>query len=183
MTSTGDMDLLQEYATRNSEPAFATLVSRHINLVYSVAIRRVGNHHHAQEITQAVFVILARKAGSLSRKTVLPGWLFQTARLTAASFLRSETRRARREQEAFMQSYVDEDKSDAWQQIAPLLDDAIAGLDEKDRNAVVLRFLEGKDYVEIGSALGASAEAAQVRVSRAVEKLRKIFGKRGVALS
>jgi RNA polymerase sigma factor (sigma-70 family) len=102
MLAMDDMALLQEYALRNSEEAFATLVSRHIDLVYSAALRHVGNHHQAQEITQAVFVILARKARSLSPKTVLPGWLFQTARLTAANHLRSEIRRARREQEAYM---------------------------------------------------------------------------------
>ena len=183
MTTTDDQELLREYASRSSEPAFATLVSRHVDMVYSVALRCVGNHHQAEEITQAVFVVLARKAGSLRRGTVLSGWLFHTARLTTANFIRTETRRARREQEAFMQSHVEENQTEVWQQIAPLLDDAIADLGEKDRNAVVLRFVKGKDYTEVGEVLGASQEAAQVRVSRAVEKLRKIFSKRGVVLS
>src|SRR5436190_11224616 len=115
-----DSELLREYGLRQSETAFATLVSRHIDLVYSAAMRRVGNHHQAEEITQAVFVVLARKAGSLRAGTVLPGWLFQTTRLTAANYLRTEIRRARREQEAFMQSNSEESAPDPWQQLAPL---------------------------------------------------------------
>ena len=178
-----DMDLLKEYASRSSESAFATLVSRHIDMVYSVAMRCTGNHHHAEEITQAVFALLAAKAGSLSSGIVLSGWLFHTARLTAANFVRKEIRRTRREQEAFMQSNMQENQTAIWEQIAPLLDDAIADLGEKDRNAVVLRFVNGKDYSEVAAALGTTAQSAQVRVSRAVEKLRKIFSKRGVVLS
>jgi RNA polymerase sigma factor (sigma-70 family) len=178
-----DMELLQEYAFRGSEEAFATLVSRHVDLVYSAALRHGGNHHQAQEITQAVFIILARKARSLSPNTILAGWLFQTTRLTAANFLRTEIRRTRREQEAYMQSTPDDHSTELWQQLAPVLNDAIAGLGEKDRNAVVLRFLQGKDFKEVGVALGATEEAAQMRVGRALEKLRKIFAKRGVVLS
>src|SRR5689334_6254148 len=115
MLEIDDMALLREYVLRNSEPAFSTLVSRHIDLVYSAALRQVGNHHSAEEITQAVFVILARKAPSLSPGTILPGWLFRTARLTAANHLRSEIRRARREQEAFMQSNPHDDSDHLWQ--------------------------------------------------------------------
>src|SRR4051812_39467454 len=163
MPMPGDMELLQEYASRNAEEAFATLVSRHIGMVYSVALRHVGNAHQAQEITQAVFIILARKACSLRPGTVLSGWLFQTARLTAANSLRTEIRRMRREQEACMQSTLRENETDSWKQIAPLLDKAIADLGEADRNAVVLRFLEGKDLKEVGAALGTSEEAAKKR--------------------
>src|SRR5580698_5108563 len=140
MTMASDMELLREYAANNSGAAFAALVSRHINLVHAVAMRHAGNPQHAEEITQAVFIILARKAGSLRAGTVLSGWLFHTARLTAANLLRSEMRRAKREQEAYMQSTLeDAGGNDAWQQIAPLLDDAIATLGGKDRNAVVMR--------------------------------------------
>ena len=99
-----DMDLLRQYAIGNSDAAFAALVSRHVDLVYSAALRKTGNLHAAEEITQAVFIILAQKAGRILDKTILPGWLYQTARLTASSFLRRETRRVRREQEAFMQT-------------------------------------------------------------------------------
>lgn len=179
-----DMELVQEYATRNSEPAFATLVERHINLVYCVALRQVGNPHQAEEITQAVFIILARKAANLRRGTILAGWLFQTVRLTAANFRRTEIRRAQREQEAYMQSNLQEAETDSvWQQIGPMLDAAIADLGEKDRNAILLRFVEGKELREVGVALGATEAATQRRVSRAVEKMRTFFTKRGIVIS
>src|ERR1700759_918112 len=109
MLASDDTELLREYAVRNLETAFATLVSRHLDLVYATALRHVGNHHQAQEIAQAVFIILARKARSLSPKTVLAGWFFQTTRLTAANHVRAEIRRARREQEAYIQSQPSED--------------------------------------------------------------------------
>ena len=96
MQPTDDMGLLREYARGHSEEAFAALVTRHIDLVYSAALRHVGNHHQAEEITQAVFMVLARKARSLGPGTVLAGWLFRTSRLTAANYLRAEKRRARR---------------------------------------------------------------------------------------
>src|SRR6266481_6271590 len=183
MPELDDMELLREYALRNSEEAFATLVSRHIDLVYSAALRQVGNHHQAEEITQAVFVILARKARSISPGTILPGWLFRTARLSAANHLRAEIRRTRREQEAYMQSNPSDNSDELWQQMAPALNDVIDSLREKDRNAIVLRFLKGKDYKEVAAALGGTEEAAQMRVSRTLEKLRKLFAKRGVVLS
>src|SRR3989475_2244493 len=122
---TDDMDLLREYARRNSEEAFATLVSRHINLVYSVALRQVCDPHLAEEITQAVFVILARKAKSLSPKTILAGWLCRTARYASADALKIQRRRQFREQEAHMQSILNESDSDVWRQLAPHLDEAL----------------------------------------------------------
>ena len=183
MPELDDIELLTQYARNNSEAAFATLVTRHVNLVYSTALRNAGNPHAAEEITQAVFIILAGKARSLSPQTVLSGWLYQTARLTAANFLRAEVRRQHREQEAYMQSLLNEPEPNVWPQIAPLLDAAMAGLGEKDRNAVVLRFFENKSLGEVGRALGASENAAKMRVNRALEKLRKFFFKRGVTLS
>ena len=178
-----DMELLREYATRHSEEAFATLVRRHIDLVYTAALRHTRNHHQAQEVTQAVFVVLARKAGSLNPRTVLAGWLFQTARLTAANYVRGEIRRARREQEACMQSDPNDQAEESWRHVAPILNEIIGDLREKDRDAIVLRFLQGKDYRQVAAALGASEEAAQMRVSRALEKMRKMFARRGVVLS
>jgi RNA polymerase sigma factor (sigma-70 family) len=183
MQSMGDSELLREYALRNSEEAFATLVSRHIDMVYSAALRHVANHHLAEEITQAVFVILSRKAATLSPATVLAGWLFRATCLTAANYLRAEIRRAHREQESFMQSNLNEDRADLGCEIAPMLNDAIAALSERDRNAVVLRFLQGKDYKSVAAAIGGTEEAAQMRVGRALEKLRKIFSKRGLVVS
>src|SRR5271156_272115 len=137
MPETDDIALLKEFAETDSETAFAEIVSRHLNLVYSTALRATSDAHAAQEIAQAVFIILARKAKSLGAKTILPGWLYQTTRLTAANHLRGEIRRQKREQEAFMQSTLNETESGAWLQIAPLLEDAMARLGEKDRNAVV----------------------------------------------
>ena len=108
-----DLALLQEYARSNSEEAFATLVSRYVNLVYSVALRQVRDAHLAEEITQAVFIILARKADSLGDKTILPGWLCRTARYASANALTIQRRRQHREQEAYMQSTSNEAESDA----------------------------------------------------------------------
>jgi RNA polymerase sigma factor (sigma-70 family) len=143
-------------------------------------LRRAGNVHQAEEITQAVFVILATKAGRLRRGVILEGWLYQTARLTTVTHIRSEIRRAHREQKAFMQTTSNENEADAWSQMAPLLDGALADLNERDRNAVVLRFFYGKSLREIGVALGASEDSARMRVQRALEKLRQYFFKRGV---
>ena len=183
MQTSDDMQLLREYATSQSEDAFATLVSRHINLVYSAALRQVGNPHYAEEIAQAVFVILARKCGALRPGVVLSGWLYHTARLASANFLRGEYRRQRREQEAYMQSSLNEPESSSWRQVAPLLDEAMARLSEKDRNAIVLRYFEGKEMGQIAAALGSSEYAAKMRLSRAVDKMRDFFVKRGMPIS
>jgi len=161
MQEIADHDLLAQYVGNQSEAAFTALVQRHVNLVYSAALRHVGNPHQAEEITQAVFITLTRKAQSLSRRTILSGWLYQTARLTAANFLRAEVRRARHQQEAHMQSPLNEPETEtdnAWQQIAPLLDDAMGRLAEKDRNAVLLRFFDGKSLGEVGVMLGVSED-------------------------
>jgi RNA polymerase sigma factor (sigma-70 family) len=179
MQELDDMALLREYVERASGEAFAEIVSRHVNQVYSVALRHTGNPHSAEEITQTVFVILARKSRSLGRRVILSGWLYQTARLTAVTFIRGEIRRARREQEAHMQTIVNEE-AETWRQIAPLLDAGMARLNEADRHAVVLRFFDGKSMREVGAALGANEDAAKKRVNRALEKLRNFFAKRGV---
>jgi len=180
MPELDDQQLLREFAKTNSETAFAALVARHVNLVYSTALRFCGNPHRAEEVTQAVFIILARKAKSLGGKTVLSGWLYQTARMTAANVVKGEIRRQRREQEAYMQSTLNEPDPAAWEQIAPLLDDAMGRLGEIDRNAVVLRFFENKTAREVAAALQLTEAAAHKRVNRALDKLRKFFTKRGV---
>jgi RNA polymerase sigma factor (sigma-70 family) len=181
MQEVADMELLRQYADRNSDEAFTALVARHVNLVYAAALRKTGNADAAGEITQAVFIILAQKAGRLSQRTILSGWLYQTTRLAAANFLRTEIRRVRREQEAYMQSLANETEPELWTQMAPLLEDAMGQLGEKDRNAIALRFFEGKSFQEIGAAFGASENAAKKRVAHALEKLHRYFSKHGVS--
>jgi RNA polymerase sigma factor (sigma-70 family) len=185
-----DLTLLREYARNHSEAAFAALVSHYVNLVYSVALRQVRDTHLAGEITQAVFIILARKADSLGDKIILPGWLCRTARYASANALTIQRRRQHREQEAYMQSQIDsgtgfqpvgEDEVQMWNEISPLLDGAMEKLGQKDHDALVLRFFENKTFAEVGATLGASEDAAKMRVNRALEKLRKFFTKRGVS--
>jgi len=177
-----DMDLLRQYADGHSDAAFAALVSRHLDLVYSAALRKTANPHAAEEITQAVFIILAQKAGRIVDKTILPGWLYQTARLTASSFLRRETRRVRREQEAYMQTEPHAVAPDeTWERLAPLLEDAMGQLGDQDRAAVVLRFFGGKSFAEVAATAGVSENAAKKRVGHALEKLHRYFSRRGVS--
>jgi RNA polymerase sigma factor (sigma-70 family) len=183
MQELDDAALLREYVERDSEEAFATLVARHINKVYSAALRYTGNSHQAEEITQAVFVILARKSRSLGNHVLLSGWLYQTARLAALTFIRGEIRRGRREEEAHMQTVLNEGESDVWAQITPLLDAGMGGLNEVERHAIVLRFFDGKSMKDVGAALGRSEDAAKMRVNRAVAKLQKFFQKRGISSS
>jgi RNA polymerase sigma factor (sigma-70 family) len=167
-----DMALVREFAASQSEQAFETLVSRHVNLVYSAALRQARDAGLAQEITQAVFIILARKAGSLSPKTIVSGWLYRTARFAAADALKIQRRRQHREQEALMEGVFQNEPDAAWEQLSPLLDEAMARLRDKDRDAIVLRFFENKSLQEVG--------AAQKRVARGLDKLRAFFAKRGV---
>ena len=176
-----DMRLVREYAARQSESAFAALVSRHTNLVYSAALRQTRDPQLAEEVTQVVFIILARKAASLGAKTILNGWLYRTACYVSGSALKRELRRQHREQEAYMQSELDAQAGSTWKQLSPLLDEAMLRLDRTDRDALVLRFFEGCSLNEVGHALGASEEAAKKRVNRALEKLRNFFAKRGVS--
>jgi RNA polymerase sigma factor (sigma-70 family) len=173
--------LLRQYVENRSDEAFAALVARHVNLVYSIAMRQVGNPHQAEEITQSVFILLAKKAWRLRHERVLSSWLFNTTRLTAINFVRSETRRHRREQEAYMQTTLEESGEELWQRISPLLDAAVAALSEKERRAIVLRFYEGRNLREVGDALCASEEAAKKRVARGLEKLQKYFSNRGIS--
>jgi RNA polymerase sigma factor (sigma-70 family) len=176
-----DITLLRQYAG-GDQSAFTVLFERHVHLVYSVALRQSRNPSHAEEVTQAVFILLARKAKSLSSKTILSGWLYQAARLTTASLIKREIRRQRREQEVYMQTLTEPDIS-LWEQISPLLDDAMGWLGEKERDAIVLRFFENRTPQEVAAALKLNEATSRKRVSRALEKLRTFFAKRGVVLT
>jgi RNA polymerase sigma factor (sigma-70 family) len=184
-TGPGDQELLREYAASQSEEAFAGLTRRHLDWVHAAALRQTGSYALAQDVTQAVFIVLARKAASLSRETVLSGWLFRAVRYAVLDTHKLEKRRQLREQEAAQmeQTHSAGDSQEAWEQMAPVLDEAMSGLGEKDRHAVLLRFFEKKSFGEIGAVLGGNENSARVRVVRAVEKLRAFFQKRGVTLS
>lgn len=184
---TEDADLLRRYADENSEAAFADLVRRHVDHVYSTALRLVGGDaHRAEDVTQMVFVSLARKAPALIPHPVLAGWLYTAAHHAAAQVVRGEARRRRHEEEAHTMNEILKDVSGAkadWEQVRPVLDAALRELGERDREAVVLRFFVQRPFAEIGRVLRVSEDAARMRVERAVEKLRLQLVRRGVSSS
>jgi RNA polymerase sigma factor (sigma-70 family) len=186
-----DRQLLRRYAADGSEAAFRELVARHVNLVYSAALRRTGGDAQlAQDVAQLVFTDLARKARSLPENVVLPGWLHRATRYAAAQLLRTARRRTAREQEAVtMNSILSEADSDParrspteadWAQIRPLLDQVLDDLSDEDRDAVILRFFEQRSLAEVGQALSANEDAVRKRVTRALEKLRADLVRRGI---
>ncbi len=179
-----DWQLLRRFVDHNSQEAFATLTTRYLNLVYSVCRRELTDAQTAEDVTQAVFLILARKAPTLRRSVILSGWLFQTARFAARNARRREARRKAWEERAMEQMPSAEGEGDAlWDQISPVVNDALAALGAKDREAVLLRFAEGLSFPELGMALGTSEDAARMRLNRAIDRLRRFFAKQGVPLS
>jgi len=183
MPADADQELLRRYAHQRDEQAFAELVHRHVNLVWAAARRVTGNSELARDVAQTVFTDLARKAGSLPPETVLAGWLHCASCHAAAKQVRGEVRRARREQLSMITQTTDaSDTADARAagELQPLLDAALAELPAADRDAVVLRFLAGRSLAQVGEALGTGEDAAQKRVSRALEKLRETFRRRGL---
>jgi RNA polymerase sigma factor (sigma-70 family) len=181
VNSRTDQQLLSDYAKHRLEAAFAELVRRHIDFVYSAALRMVRDTHLADDVTQAVFVALARNVRQLVDCAVLPGWLHRTTQNLAANAVRSDVRRRNREQEvAVMNELLCATPDTSWEHIAPHLDEALGELSEPDRDAVLLRYFKNHDLRTVGATLGISDDAAQKRVSRAVERLREFFVKRGV---
>jgi RNA polymerase sigma factor (sigma-70 family) len=186
---TTDSELLQRFARTNSEDAFAELVRRHVNLVYSAALRQAnGDAHLAQDVAQTVFTDLARKAASLARRESLTGWLYTSAHFAAGKIARTESRRRERE-EKFMRERnesgtgfqpVSSAPEADWNKIRPALDDAMHELKESDREAILLRYFENHPFAEVGAKLGLNENTARMRVERALEKLRGILSKRGV---
>lgn len=181
-----DTQLLKQYAGIASEQAFRELVERHIQLVNSTALRMVaGDVHLAKDVTQVVFTDLARKAASLPGDIVLGGWLHRHTCYTAAKTVRTEIRRRDRERIAMEINDANESSppESHWQQLASVLDDALNHLGAQDRDAIVLRYLQSRDLRSIGLTIGTSEDAAQKRISRALEKLRRFLTHRGITLS
>jgi RNA polymerase sigma factor (sigma-70 family) len=177
-----DWQTLSEYVRTGAENAFRSLVDRHLGLVHSIAMREVRDPELAREVSQAVFVLLARKARSFRPSVVLSAWLFRTTRFVALRALRSEQRRQRREQEAMRMQILNE-PSEAWPRLAPVLDETLANLNESDRGALLLRFYEDRNLHEVGAKLGITDAAAKKRVSRALDRLRAAFARRGFTVS
>jgi RNA polymerase sigma factor (sigma-70 family) len=172
-----DLDLLERYSREHSQDCFTALVTRYMNLVHSAALRQVRSPQLAEDVCQTVFAQLARKADKLKPNTILSAWLYQTTRNASIDVVRSEVRRKAREEIAIQMSAPNE-TSAGWTDIEPLLDEAMQSLEQTDRTAILLRFFEGKSLGEVGHALGSSEDAAQKRIQRAVERLRKFFEKR-----
>jgi RNA polymerase sigma factor (sigma-70 family) len=178
-----DATLLRRYAEDRSEAAFTELVHRHLDLVYSAALRRTGGDtHRAADVAQQVFGSLARNARKLSRHSVLPAWLHTATRNASLNLMISEQRRRARESEAAAPETGAPGAAESpdWERIKPILDGAIDELAGPDREAVVLRFLESREFSEIGLALRMSADAARMRTGRALEKLRALLARRGI---
>jgi RNA polymerase sigma factor (sigma-70 family) len=180
MTET-DHQLLSRYAGQNAEDAFAAVVRRHLDLVFSAALRQVRSPQLAEEVAQSVFSDLARRAPDLAPDTVLPAWLYQVTRRSAIDVVRRESRRQLREQIACEMNVMNAPAAD-WSRVEPLLDEAMETLDNADRTAILLRYFENQSLREVGQALGTSDDAAQKRVSRALERLRKFLAKNGVTV-
>lgn len=176
-----NLELLKCYYRDRSEEAFSEIVRRHVDLVYSAALRQVRSPQLAEEVAQSVFTDLSRKAPGLAPDTILPAWLYEVTRRTAIDVVRRESRRQLHEQVAA--ELLAMNTADAnWTNIEPLLDEAMEALDATDRAAVLLRYFQNKSLREVGQTLGTSEDAAQKRVSRAVDRLRAFFAQHGVSV-
>jgi RNA polymerase sigma factor (sigma-70 family) len=184
MPPKSDAQLIQDFAEHGTEAAFEEIVSRHANLVYSAAIRQVELSDIAAEVAQSSFVALAQAASSLAaqlnKDATLAGWLCRTARNIALKLRRDEFRRRSREKRAMENLEPTSNSTVDWERVRPVLDDAMSELSESDYDALVLRFFRNQDLRSVGHALGVTDDAAQKRVSRALDKLRDLLCKRGI---
>lgn len=190
MDSRSDLELLADYARTGAQSAFAELVHRHVDLVYTAARRQVRDPHLAEDVAQAVFLVLARKAGTIGSRVVLEGWLLNATRFASRDALRQRQRRQRHEAVAALQRSQQVQRGEpsssnsAQQQeeadkIDSILDEALARLGAASRDAVVLRFFQNKSFRDVGQELGIGEQAAKQRVSRALRKLRKMLARSG----
>jgi len=179
-----DIELLREYAKRNSDEAFQELVERHTDLVYSAAFRQLRDAHLAKDVTQTVFIALARKAGGFPPGAVVEGWLFRAAHFAALNAARRAQRQEHWIQTAAQMENPTNDPvaGEAWEQMVPILNETMAQLWDTERDALLLRFFKGRSFRDVGAGLGLSEDAAKKRVARALEKLRALLGRRGVVL-
>lgn len=176
-----DRELLRVYAQQGSEEAFAALAQRHLDLVYWTALRQVRSPQLAEEVAQSVFADLARRADQMKPDCILTAWLYRVTRCAAIDVVRGESRRRRREQAASRLAETEPPET-AWAAVEPLLDEALERLGQTDRSAILLRYFANKSLREVGEELRISEDAAQKRVSRAIESLRQFFSRRGVAI-
>jgi RNA polymerase sigma factor (sigma-70 family) len=180
---TDDAELLRRYAEKRAEAAFAEFVQRHIGLVYAAARRRLGGDAHgAADVAQVVFVAAAREASALARHASVTGWLYTTTRNAALNHMREEHRRKQRERDAFTagELLVEASPRSEWERLTPVLDAAMDELEDDDREAVLLRYFEGRGFAEIGRRVRLSENAARMRVDRALDKLHALLARRGV---
>lgn len=180
---TDDAELLRRYASDRSEEAFATLVRRHIDFVFSAALRQTGGDNTlAQDVTQVVFIELARKAAALGRHPALVGWLHTATRFAVGRVRRAEARRLARERAAHTPegSLADAAPELDWARLQPVFDEVLGELKERERTAILLRFFEHRTLAEVGARLSVSESAARSCVDRALEKMRTAFARRGV---
>src|SRR3954468_3501166 len=181
MSGLTDHELLRNYSAEGSEAAFAELVRRHVDFVYSAALRMTRDSHLAEDVTQGAFLALAQCAHKLPNRVVVPGFLHGAVRNIAAKAIRSQVRRRAREKEAVAMNEAEQTAA-IWEQVTPHLDQALAQLNESDRDALLLRYFQKQTAREIAEAFGTSEEAAQKRVSRAIERIRELLIRRGVTV-
>ncbi len=177
--SDADNQLVAEYDAHRGEDAFAALVRQHINMVFATAMRQVGNHGAAEEITQNVFMALAQASGKLKSHPTIAGWLHRTTLNKSREWLRSELRRNRREEVAVTRELAAAEGDSVWAPLVPMLDEALLKLREPDRQAVILHYMEGQSFSEVGSSLGVAEDTVRKRVNRCLDELTHFFRRRG----